>query len=173
MLNRPCRKWRFGVRSCIFTLFVMSLVLCVTPAQAGISTVSFEVNASSSLGSGTYQITMGLTNHNPATDTWWWTLASPLDIMDGLNTIATLDAASFIYIGDPQVDFDFTITAGAADVEITVSSALLSFTTINSASGFASASLDFIDDGLGAATLTGLGPGGVVIRQPHRDLIRS
>lgn len=164
-------KRRSGVRSRFFTLFVILLVWCVTPAQAGISAISFEVNASSSLGSGTYQIAMGLTNHDPVTDTWWWTLASPISIMDGLNTIATIDAASFVYIGDPQVNFDFTVTAGAAVVEITVSSALLSFTTINSASGFATASLSFIDDGLGAATLTGLGPGGAAYVSQYNGFV--
>ena len=164
-------KRRSGVRSRFFTLFVILLVWCVTPAQAGISAISFEVTASSSLGSGTYQIEMGLTNHDLVTDTWWWTLASPLSIMDGLNTIATIDAASFVYIGDPQVNFDFTVTAGAAVVEITVSSALLSFTTINSASGSASASLELVDAGGGGASLFGLGPGGAAYLAQYNGFV--
>lgn len=172
MLTRKRRYRRNGTRSYLYTLCLMSLVWCVTPAQAGvISNVTLEVNATSSLGTGTYQITLALTNYNAPTDTWTWNLAAPLAIFDGPNTIATVEAANFTYIGDPQVDFGFTVTAGAADVEITISSALLSFTTINSASGSASASIQFIDDGLGDATLAGLGPDGAAFIAQYNGFV--
>ena len=165
-------KRRSGARSRFFTLFVILLVWCVTPAQAGIiSEITLEVNATSSLGSGTYQITLGLTNYDAPTDTWTWSLAAPYPILSGLTTIATLEAASFTYIGDPQIDFGFTVTAGAADVEITVTSALLSFTTINSASGFATADLDLIDAGGGGATLAGLSLGGAAYLSQYNGFV--
>lgn len=158
MLHRKYRQWRSGARSCFYILFVVSLGWLATPAQAGLSSVTFEVNAQSSLGSGSFQVTLGLTSYDVASNTWSWILLSPITILDGSTTIATLDEASFTYISDPQVNFGFTVTAGAADTEFTITSGLLSFATIDPASGFASAGLLLTDDGSGAATLSGLGP---------------
>ncbi|MCH7601228.1 MAG: hypothetical protein IIB54_00535 [Planctomycetes bacterium] len=164
-------KRRSGVRSRFFTLFVILLVWCVTPAQAGISATAWEITATSGSLSGSYQIAMGAANYNPATDTWSWNSAGPIAIMDGFDLIATVDSASFVYVGDPQVNFDFTVTAGINDVEITVSSALLSFTTINSASGSASASLELVDAGGGGASLFGLGPGGAAYLAQYNGFV--
>lgn len=162
MINRKNCTYRVSARMHVCAVLAISMVFFATPVQAGLSPITLEISAQSSLGTGTFQVTLAETNYDPGTSTWYWNSSSPINIMDGLTTIATIDEASFSYIQDPQVDFGFTVTAGAADTTFILTSGLLNFATLNppSVAGFASAGLLLTDDGSGLANLTGLGLGG-------------
>lgn len=157
MLNRKCRNRGLGARSCLYTLLVVSLGWCVTPAQAGLSEVTFEIQAVSILGSGTFTVTLSQTIFDSGTQTWSWTLGSPITIMDDSTPIATINAASFTYVNDPQVDFGFTVTAGTVETVFTITSGLLTFPVVDPASGSVSAGLLITDADGDGATLTPTG----------------
>ncbi len=176
MFNRKCRKWRAGVRSCLYTLLIVSLGWCVTPAQAGLSEVTFEIQAVSDLGSGSFTVTLSQTIFDSGTQTWSWTLGSPTTIMDGSTPIATINAASFTYVNDPRVNLAFSVTAMEANTVFSISSGLLGFTSpVDPASGSASAGLLVTDTNGDGATLTGFGltgpTGGAYLAQYNGSMV--
>ena len=122
MFNRKGRKCPARFRLCLCTLVAMTLGWSDMTARAGLTSITFDIQAQSSLGSGSFQLTLSQTNFNSATDTWWWNAPSSISILDDINSnlLATINSASFTYVQDPEVNFGFTVTAGTADTVFTI-----------------------------------------------------
>src|SRR5262245_46627197 len=116
-------------------------------ALAGtISDPVIRIQASSSLGNGTLNVPFMPGNYNPVTGEYRWSLDEPVDIMGQGGVIATIESLSTFLMVDPLVNVGFVATAGAADVTMTVTSALIGFAAISPATGTASAQLGLTDN---------------------------
>jgi len=142
-------------------------------ALAGtISDPVIQVQASSSLGSGTLNVPFIPGNYDPVTGEYRWSLAEPVDITaDGGGLIATIESLSTFLMVDPLVNVGFVATAGPSDVTITITSALIGFTPISPASGTASAQLGLTDNDGNGGTLTGNHAGGLGFRADYNGVV--
>ncbi len=139
--------------ACVLT----AVVGLVGVAVADTSDVVFEIAASNAAGSGVYTVL--------ESDGAWdgehfiWQSDGPIEITgEGRDVIATLNAGDIELYQDPQVNLGFSVQAGATDTSFTISSALLSFSMINSPEGRASAAFTVTDTNNNGGSLTGLGP---------------
>ncbi len=112
-------------------------------ASADFSANFFEIEASNSSGSGTWSVssTDASITFDPNIGGYTWFSSGPINIMDGPMLIATLNYAGVTVIEDPQINLFFGVQAGNVDTTFTIRSTELSFPTINSAVGTASAGL--------------------------------
>ena len=118
-------------------------------ASAGLSEVVFHIEANDGNGnSDTWRV-----NYN--VDAWTgdrynYTLPDEIVLSNGAVEIARLTDVTLTYVEDPQVHLSFSVTAGGAATNFTISSAVLSFPSISPAVGQATASLTVTDLGGGA-----------------------
>ncbi|RIK67067.1 MAG: hypothetical protein DCC65_07550 [Planctomycetota bacterium] len=77
---------------------------------------------------------------------WFYSLSRPLSIQssEGL-VLGRLERLVLVVSGSPQVSLNFLVKAGASDTQFLIESELLSFTTIASATGRASAGITVTD----------------------------
>ncbi|MCA9244224.1 MAG: PEP-CTERM sorting domain-containing protein [Phycisphaerales bacterium] len=117
--------------------------LIASVASAGFSENFFEIEASNSSGTGTWHVssTDASITYDPNVGGYTWFSSGPINIMDGPTLIATLNYAGVTVIEDPQINLFFGVQAGAVDTTFTVRSTELSFPTIASPVGEASAGL--------------------------------
>lgn len=138
---------------------LIGLVIASAPAVlAGtISDVVFRVEATNSHGTGSWEVLYDEANYHRATDTYEWSMAGPVEIRSTSgHVIGTIASASEMIVGDPVINLNFLVIAGAADTTFTITSALLSFPAIDNAVATASAQIGSTDlDGNGV-TVTGL-----------------
>ena len=150
------RQWelRLGSYRNAFCALIIVLAFSVGSAYAGsVSSVFFQVDVSSSLGTESWSINSTEVNYDPVSHTWNWSGAGI-----GLGEIATLNQANLMVIGDPQIAMGFAITAGAADTTVTITSATLNFSALSNPTAAASAGLTLTQTGGSPdAFLTGLG----------------
>ena len=143
-------------------------------ALAELSPVVFSIEASSSLGSGSWQFTFDQLNQTGDGLAFYsWNLPERVIIRDrdtGVE-IASLSAASVFYQFDPTVVVQFTVTSGAVDTDFTITSALNSFAAINNAFGRASAGVTVTDVDGDGASLTGLGVGGAAYEAHYNGMV--
>jgi hypothetical protein len=137
-------------------------VLCSFSAiDAGtLSREILQVEATSQLGTAQYIVELSEAEQN--NDVWSWFLPAPVELL-GANdqVIATLEGASLDYVADPQISLSFVGSAGDHDTTFTITSATLSFPTLNPAEGRASAGVTVMDVTGDGASLTGnIGGGG-------------
>jgi len=139
------RMERVSLRS-IFSLSVVAALLSLTfvgVVQAGtVSTVYFNVEVESALGSESWSIDSDQVDYDSETGTWNWS-GSGISLGD----VATLGQANLMIVGDPQIAMGFAITAGAADTTVTITSAVLSFDALNNPDGAATAGLTLTQTG--------------------------
>ena len=135
-------------------------LLCISmfslaSAHAGtISTVFFEIDVESSLGSASWSIDSNDPDviYDPVNHRWSWAGSTV-----PLGNIATLNQANLTVVGDPQIAMGFALTAGAADTTVTISSATLNFNALMNPTGAATAGLTLTQTaGASNAFLTGL-----------------
>ena len=127
-------------------------------ATADVSEIVFEIAANNVAGGGAFQVRESEGTWNG--DVFTWILEEPVNIMDGQMLIATLETAEVMLQADPQVNLGFSVQASDVNTAFTITSALLSFPTINNAEGRASAAFTVTDTNFTGATLTGIGPNG-------------
>lgn len=173
MLDLLCRQRGFigGVASVV-------AVLGVGVAQADLTHAHLEIRAETTIGGETFVDTKTFeTVWNPDQRSWSYS-TSAWDVfadrgieigylnpdMSGLSPEdqALHQTSTGIFLQqDPIVNLNFAVQANGTDTTFTITSALLSFPTINSAIGQSSASFAVSDtNGLGGgATLTGAVPG--------------
>lgn len=84
----------------------------------------------------------------------------PTDIT--LSNGAVIRDLNLRYVGDPQILWNFTVSAGATDTTFTVTSGLMNFTTIAGVSGFVTTGVSLVDSTAGGngVAYTGLYAGG-------------
>jgi hypothetical protein len=134
--------------------------LITAAASAGtISDPVITIQASSSLGSGTYTVPYIPGNYNPETGVYNWASTGEVDILgENEQIIATISQLSTFIMVDPVVNVGFVLTAGAADTSVSITSALVSFAAIPNALAQASAQIGATDtDGNGANITGGFG----------------
>ncbi|MHC4414095.1 MAG: PEP-CTERM sorting domain-containing protein [Planctomycetota bacterium] len=150
-------------------------VVCLvgSGARAEFSPVVFDVQASSSLGTGYFQVMFEQGEFDPVSGRFEWTLQAPLVIQDEITgaSIATLAAASVSYVEDPVVNVSFDVFAGAADTLFLIGSGLLGFGPIDPAQGRASAAMTATDVNDNGAVLTGTGPGGMAYLAQYNGIV--
>jgi hypothetical protein len=98
-------------------------------------------------------------------------LESPVDLIDPEDGdyIGRLEEAKVVIIGDPVVSLSFLVSSGGVPTDFTITSANLSFTSIPSASGRASAAVTVTDIGGNGASLTGLNVDGQAYEAFYND----
>lgn len=130
-------------------------------ALAGtISDVVLRIEATNAQGTGVWEVMYDEAFYHRATDTYHWESAETAVISNASGqVIATVVNASEMIIGDPVINLNFLVIAGAADTTFTISSALLSFPALDDAVATASAQIGSTDlDGNGV-TVSGLHAG--------------
>jgi hypothetical protein len=73
-----------------------------------------------------------------------------------LDGMAVIDSLTLTYVADPKVTLAFSVRAGGAPANITISSSVLNFATIANPVAYASAAVTVTDESTDGATLTGL-----------------
>ena len=124
----PRRRWCVCV-----TLVLAGGFVSLPHAGADILNPVFSIQATNDSGSGSFSATFDQGVWDPVTQTYTWSLAAPLDLLDGPAHVATLQGGDLtIDAGStPQFDLSFEVIAGSSHTEFAVDSALLSFATIS------------------------------------------
>jgi hypothetical protein len=138
------------------TLVVLAAIAAAPLALADLTEIVFSVKGTSNDGTAIYNLTMDDVNWQRSQDQWEWTSNSSVDVKDGDGqTIFTLSNVSMYYRADPQINLSFSVQAGSSDTVFSISSAPLSFPTIQNADGQASSAFTVTDTNNNGATLTG------------------
>lgn len=138
------------------TICVFAAIAAVPFASAGLTDVVFTVNAESAEGNAVYNLTMDDIGWSRSEDQWDWSSDEVIDVKDqDGNVIFTISDVSLFFRADPQVNLAFSVQAGPADTAFTITSALLSFPTIQNAQGQASSAFTVTDTNNNGALLTG------------------
>jgi len=96
---------------------------------------------------GTYSVAYDANLYNAETGVYNWNQNQQVDIMDqNGQMIACINQMWAYYVVDPVVSLGFLVTAGAADTQFTITSALLSFDPLNPAQATASAQVGATDN---------------------------
>lgn len=85
-----------------------------------------------------------------------WVLGQPLEVRAGDRLLATIDAIGVTVAAEQTATVNFDLTAGASDVIVTVTSAVVSFAAITNPLAFATFSAEVTDNVGDGATLTGM-----------------
>ncbi len=131
-------------------------------ATAPLATAAFEgaaliIHASNAQGSGQIVIPIehGFVGNNG--ETFTYTLPSSMAITSESGAhIATLVNFNELLIADPVVSIGFSVQAGGADTNFSITTALLSFPAINNPIGNASGSVTVTDFDGNGATIAGI-----------------
>lgn len=162
-------RWRgTALAACIAGL----ALIAPSVAQAELSPIVFSIEATSSAGTGSWKLTLG-EGGTSTSKGYSWTRNQPIEIRDTVTdaVIATLNWADVVYIFDPQAIVQFQVTAGNADTDITITSALNAFPGITNAIGRASAGVTVTDLNGDGASLTGLGVGGAAYEAHYNGMV--
>lgn len=129
--------------------------LVAVPASADVSSTILRIEATNSMGTGVFEVDVDDAWFDEETETWGWSGAG-VDIMDGADVLATFQSVTLTLQQDPVIFLNFQGTAANVPTQITLTTALLSFPTINNASATTSAGLTLTDSNAsGTASLDG------------------
>ncbi len=132
---------------------VLSLCVLAANASASFTGPALHIEATSTWGTASYDVSFEQLAYNPEKDSYSWNLGGPVEMtsQDG-HVIGTLSGLSSFYQQDPIIGLGFAVQAGSSATHFTINSALLSFSTINPAEGQASSGVSVTDfDGDGAS----------------------
>jgi hypothetical protein len=135
----------------------MALTLLASIAQAVQPSTNVTISVQSGSDSGSFTESLPITS-NP----FVFSLPAPVNIFSSTNPsdlLGTINTLDLTLNTDPTVIFNFSVTAGAAPANFTLSSGIVSFPPITNPLGFATAALTITDNGSDGATATGLFPG--------------
>lgn len=93
-------------------------------------------------------------------DAWIYVLPEPLEFWSGETCLGILDTLDALYDPDPEVNLNFSVQAGTTATTFHIASSLLTFDTITSPEGQASAAFTLTDFDADDASLTGIGETG-------------
>ncbi len=157
MTGRGLGRGGFGGTSWLAVVLVAGLTCAGASASLVFSGNAFTVTASNDDGSGSFDVLVSDLSYNPQLNRWTWSLPAAVEITNGSgDVIAQLTSANVVYRGDPQIAFGFSAIAGGSTTTFIVASSLISFPTIPSALGNASAGLTLTDGDGDGGTLLGL-----------------
>jgi hypothetical protein len=137
-------------------LCVLAAIAAVPFVSAGLTDVIFHIEATSNEGTAVYELTMDDMGWQRSQDQWDFSSDQTVVVKaENGQTVFTLSDVSLFFRADPQINLSFSVQAGNSDTAFTISSALLSFPTINNAQGQASSAFTVTDTNNNGATLTG------------------
>jgi hypothetical protein len=141
------------------SIALLSLAVCavLVPARAARaeflgSAISIQIwTGGSNLGH--YELNVAIPS-----DPWGWNLSAPVNVYseNGGSLLATIDSLGIALDGDPAVNLNFAVTAGATPTLISVASSTVVFAPLNGADGFATAALTVTDNNGNGASAVGM-----------------
>jgi len=144
--------WRasFVARICVG---LVATLLIAHSARADFLGNLVQVNVSSGALTGSWVLDV------PAdSDPFDWYLSSPVDIYSTQQPgtlLATLEGLSLGLDGDPQVLLNFAVTAGAANTNFSITSAVVAFAPLVNPPSFATAGITVTDNNGNGGSATG------------------
>jgi hypothetical protein len=148
-------------------VFGAAALFGASAAMADLTDMVFRVTATNAEGTAVYEATQSSGYWDTEQQTYTWSLPGDVEMRDAQgDLIARLLASDgsttsgVFYRNDPEINMGFAVQAGASTTNFVLDSGLLSFPTINSAIGQASAVYTVTDVLPGGVTLTGQGPDG-------------
>lgn len=154
------KSFRLGMRALL--LSAGALGVCGNAALAG--EIALSVTAHNDLGTASFSVPWPANQQ----DSYNWRLTQPMELRDpgNGNLIGTLQEVGIDLNtgnvtergGSPQVNLSFAVQAGVVNTDFTIMSALVSFPTINTAEGRATAAFTVTDLNGNGVTLAGIGP---------------
>lgn len=149
---------------------VGAMIASAAPAAADISQVVLRIQATNAEGTGSWTALIDAGSFNPD-GTYSWTLGAPVQLRSSTGVVVgTLTAGNTFIVEDPLVSLGFSVQAGAVDTAFQITSALLSFPSINPAEGRASGTITATDINSNGTTLTGL-HGGSMLRTQYNGFV--
>jgi hypothetical protein len=146
-----------------FLALVCMLGLVGAAANADIPDVVLEIEATASDTGETanVQIMSEWGTIDPDTQTWSYDMPAILLLIGENSTIlGQIDDLSIAIAQDPEVNLTFSVQAGTVDTTFRIASSLMTFPTLSSPDGRASAGYTVTDFNGNGATLTGIGETG-------------
>ncbi len=150
----------FGSKSIVSAA---ALLFVASGASASVSDVCFQVRATAEIDgvqqTATFQALYDDMYYDEASQTWGWDLQSPLELRSSEGVvIATLNEGSVRVIQDPVVSVNFAVSSGAVMTAFDITAAQLSFASLASATGYATAAFTANDNNFdGGVTVSPLG----------------
>jgi hypothetical protein len=156
--SRPSARWR--VLGVVTLLILLSGV--VTPTFAGsVSSTVLTISAVTNTGQGTLTIPFDEMFYDAGAGIYDWSLEAPLNITDNQgHLLATVMGLNTYIEGDPLLSVNFLIRAGAANVQLDITSATLMFDTLDPAEGVFSSQIGGTDMNGNGVAITGMFGGG-------------
>lgn len=148
--------WRASLVTRICACFLATLLVAQT-ARAEFVGNLIQVNVTSGALSGSWSL-----NVPGASDPFDWYLDSPVEIYsteEPGTLLATIDGLNLGLDGDPQVMLNFAVTAGAANTNFAITSALVGFSPLVNPPSFATAGITVTDNNSNGGSATGAFPG--------------
>ncbi len=146
-------------------VFVATLS-AAAPVLAGTGDPIVSFWAGNSEGAGAFTVDLSDAQFNNGEIVVWNLIGGPVDITDGISTIATITSAQLTLqafsesLGQSLIALSFNVEAGAADTEFIISSSLIDSLNIPGALGRVTGTYSVTDGNNNGATLTGLQNGG-------------
>ena len=132
---------------------IVLLAILVAPVNASISQTVFSIQAENDSGSAALAIDFSDGVWDPVDLRYTWQLPGALPLVDGSDTIATLNSAGLTIEFQPVVSIDLTfgVQAGTTDTTFLIDSAIVNFATVpaGSAEGAFLAGCTVVDSGAG------------------------
>ena len=154
---------KFLHRKCSTKLFVaccaLALAALAVPSRAHAEFLGnlLEIQVSAGTNTGSF-----ILNVSEPGNPFSYQLTEPVDIFSTQNPgtlLATIDGLSLFYDGDPQIILNFALTAGNANTNFSISSALVAFPSLTNPQASATAGITVTDNGTTGGSATGSFPG--------------
>lgn len=139
-----------------------AVVLAASGASASVSQICFSIRASAMVNgveqTSTFTVDSSEMYYDEVSRTYGWDLQSPYELRSAQGTVlGTLGSGSVMAIEDPVVAVNFSVQSGAVQTSFAVTSTLLGFATLNTATGLATGTLVADDRNGDGVTLSPLG----------------
>jgi MYXO-CTERM domain-containing protein len=136
-----------------------------TPAIADISDIVLRIEATNEMGTAVFEGHLTDGDFYPGGEYIWESRTPIMMLNQAGQVIATLNNARVRCVEDPVVQVNFSVSAGSLMTAFTINSPLLSFATINSAVGRASAGVTATDTDGDGATVAAAGQPALYLSQ--------
>ena len=139
-----------------------AVLLAAAGASASVSPVCFSVHATAVVDGVTQTATFAVDSsemyYDEVSRSYGWDLQSPFELRSAQGTVlGTLTGGNVRAIEDPVVAVNFSVQSGAVQTSFAVTSTLLGFATLNTATGLATGTLVADDRNGDGVTLAPLG----------------
>src|SRR6185295_10154552 len=146
---------------CAFALALLAVL--ATSASAALTGYGIQITATNTQGTGTF--TLPLADHFllESSQTIWSNDVIP-------QNLGSVDWLDVTYDGDPLVNLNFAVTAGASTTAFSFNSAIVSFTPLLNPNGVAVVNGTLTDHNNSSVTITGMFPGSTLYEAVYNPL---